>query len=197
MDRRSFIIGAGSAIITTSFYRDVLRFTERKAAPLIITPDNYSEIIYALPNTCGGYDLYLGTHPLEDQAPRYTWRQFNEAAWGYDGDDLIRNLMDEFGLESEEEAEDMLDRSANTDTVLEWYLRYESASARAFHDLQELDLVPIAGTYRSRGEIRFIDGPCPGNDSLITTAEDMTSLSLLQARLNEINAGLKVEVSTW
>lgn len=197
MDRRSFLIGAASAIITPSFYRDALRYAERKAAPLIVPPDDYSEIVYELPDGTGKYDLYLGTHPLEDNPPDYSWREFNREAWNWSEHYLVRYLQDCNGLETEEEAEELLDTPADINEVLEWYGRHDSANARAFNELQDLDLGPVVGTYRSRGELRFIDGPCPGNDSLIVTANDMTSLSLLQARLIEINAGILVKPSSW
>ena len=105
--------------------------------------------------------------------------------------------MDCEGAERAEEVEHLLDTPADSSDICEWYARHDSANARAFYELQDLDLGPVIGTYRSRGELRFIDGPCPGNDSLIVTANDMTSLSLLQARLNEINAGILVKPSSW
>lgn len=197
MLRRSFLIGASSTILTASFYKDIIRYAERKAAPLIIPPADYDEIVYALPDGAGKYDLYLGKHPLEDQPPAYTWREFAEEAWGWDEEELAKYLMDCEGAETEEEVDHLFDTPADSTNVWEWYAQHDAANARAFRELQDLDLGPDLGTYGSRGEIRFIEGPCPGNDSLIVTANDMTSLSLLQARLIEINAGILVKPDTW
>ena len=197
MDRRSFLIGAGSAIITASFYKDVLRYAARKSAPLIIPPDDHSDILYAVASDKGRFDLYLGAHPLEDHPPEYTWRQFADEAWGWDEEEIVKHLMDCEGAETKKEAVALLDTPADSMDVYEWYARHDAANARAFYELQDLDLGPDLGTYGSRGEIRFIDGPCPGNDSLIVTANDMTSLSLLQARLTELNAGILVQPATW
>lgn len=197
MDRRSFLIGAGSAIITFSFYRQVLRHTERKAAPLIMAPDYHDTELFAVAAGDGSYDLYLGAHPLDDQPPDWTWRQFASEAWGWSDYELTKYLIDCNGFEKEEEAEGLLDTPADSTNIYEWYARWHSANARAYYELQRLDLGPELGVSGSRGEICFIDGPCPGNDSLIVKAEDMTSLSLLQARLNEIEAGILVRPTTW
>jgi hypothetical protein len=197
MDRRSFVVGAASAILTAGFYRDVLRYTERKKAPLIIPPDNYDDILYAVAADNGSFDLYLGNHPLDDFPPDWTWRQFADEAWGWDQEDLIKYLMDDWGLESEAEAVAMFDKPAGNDQVLEWYSRHEAANARAYYELEQLDLGPKFGTHGSRGDLRFIDGYRPGDDSLIVTANDMSSLSLLQARLTELKTGILVETTTW
>jgi hypothetical protein len=178
MDRRSFLVGAGCAIITAAFYRDVIRYTERRAAPLLIPPDNFNTILYALDDHAGGFDLYLGEHPHNDAPPRWTMRQLASAR-GYEEEEFISYLAKSHGL-SEEDAEFRRDWDVDESEVVEFWARRDSANARAFYELQRLDLGPLAGTNRSQGEIRFIDGPCPGNDSLIVTAEDMTSLSLLQ-----------------
>jgi hypothetical protein len=193
MDRRSFLVGAGSAIITTSFYKDVVRYTERKDAPLIVPPDNYNAILYALDDEYGGFDLYLGKHPLEDHPPSWTWGEYLEGARGWDKKQVRQFLAENYGV-SLREARDFVDHPASEDDVLEWYLRRRSASAKAFYELQQLDLGP---EFDGEGEIRFIDGPCPGNDSLIVTADDSVSLSLLQARLTELNSGILVKPSTW
>lgn len=141
------------------------------------------------------YDLHLGVHPLDDRPPDWTWRQFASEAWGWDRENLVRHLVDEYALQDEAEALELLDKPAPNDDVLEWYSRRSSASA--YYELQKLDLGPELGVSGSRGEICFIDGPCPGNDSLIVTAQDMTSLSLLRARLNEIEAGILVRPAMW
>jgi hypothetical protein len=114
---------------------------------------------------------------------------------GRNRENLVRHLVDEYALQDEAEALELLDKPAPNDDVLEWYSRRGSASA--YYELQKLDLGPELGVSGSRGAICFIDGPCPGNDSLIVTAQDMTSLSLLRARLNEIEAGILVRPAMW
>lgn len=197
MLRRSFLIGAASTILTAGFYKDVVRYAERKAAPLIMPPGAYDDILYAVASDSGSFDLYLGTHPRDDHPPEMSWRQFADEAWCWNEDELIKHLMDCNGLDDEDDALPMLDEPANSDDVREWYSRQDAANARAYRELEPLDLGPLAGTTRSRGEIRFIDGYHPGDDSLIVTATNMTSLSLLQARLTELKTGILVQPTTW
>lgn len=195
MDRRSFLVGAGGALLTSAFYRDVIRYAERARTPLLITPDAYSRILYALDDHDGGFDLYLGEHPHNDRPPRWTVRQLAFAR-GYEEEEFISYLVRSHGL-TEEDSENRLDWDVDESEVVEYWARRDSANARAFHELKNLDLGPPCGTSRSHGGIRFIDGPCPGNDSLFVTVEDMTSLSLLQARLVELKERILVKTTTW
>ena len=45
-----------------------------------------------------------------------------------------------------------------------------------------------------RREIVFIDGPCPGNDYLGVEAPTLVDVSLLQKRLNDLRAGIRISV---
>jgi hypothetical protein len=45
------------------------------------------------------------------------------------------------------------------------------------------------------GEIRFIDGPMPGNDYLGVECPSPLDISLLQMRLNELNAGIRISLA--
>ena len=80
-----------------------------------------------------------------------------------------------------------------------WYagpwLRIDAPSAKAYYLLQELDIGPILTD--ANGElagIEYIDGPHPGNDYLGVYCNNELSISLLQARLNELDTGLAVRV---
>lgn len=197
MLRRSFLIGAASTLLTTAFYKDVIRYTERKASPLIVPPDDYHTVLYAVGDGTGGYDLWYDLLPQDDQLPDWTWREFTSNAWNWDEYELAKYLKDCNTLDTDEEAEALFDTPADPDTMLDWFIRNDGANARAYHELRALDLGPKLGAPGARGELRFIDGPCMGNDSLIVKAHDMTSLSLLQARLIEIDAGMLVQPAEW
>ncbi len=73
---------------------------------------------------------------------------------------------------------------------MEWdFIMSDSASAEGFHYLSMLDLgpsTPLAGA-ESLGELDFIDGASPGNDSRIVLADGVESLSCLQQRLLYLN----------
>jgi hypothetical protein len=113
--------GATSTVNAAGFYRDVVRYAERKAAPLIIQPHDHDEILYVVAADNGTFDLYLGNHPLDDSPPDFTWRQFADEAWGWDEEDLVQHLIDSYVLESEEHAVSMLDKPASHNEVLEWH----------------------------------------------------------------------------
>jgi hypothetical protein len=42
--------------------------------------------------------------------------------------------------------------------------------------------------------VRFVDGACPGNDWLGVEISDLQSLALLQKRLDDLGAGIVLEV---
>ena len=66
----------------------------------------------------------------------------------------------------------------------------------AWDYLCELDLGPQFGKHQGAlGEIRFIDGPCPGNDSRWVEVDDLISISLLQNRLNELGENTSLEIN--
>jgi hypothetical protein len=78
--------------------------------------------------------------------------------------------------------------------VVDTWARVDSPNARAYHLLEDLDLGSnLIGT-DAIGEIRFIDGPCPGNDYLGVEAPSMIDVSLLQKRLNELRTGISISV---
>jgi hypothetical protein len=74
-----------------------------------------------------------------------------------------------------------------------WYPNH-SSDARAFNLLQSIDLgLPERRGADGDGWIEFTNGPCPGNDSRFVDV-DTLGASLLQRRLNELNAGLRIEL---
>ena len=78
--------------------------------------------------------------------------------------------------------------------VVDCWSREDSPNARAFNLLADLDLGPTLSGQDAVGEIRFIDGPCPGNDYLGVEAPTPTDISLLQKRLNELRTGIRISV---
>jgi hypothetical protein len=58
--------------------------------------------------------------------------------------------------------------------------------ARAYRLLESLDLGPEFSGKDAVGEIRFIDGACPGNDYLGTLAPSQLDIALLQCIKREL-----------
>ena len=78
--------------------------------------------------------------------------------------------------------------------VADRWLRTDSCTARAYHYLERLNLGADFNGPNPIGGLDFIDGPCPGNDYLGVEAWDPVSVSLLQQRLNDLGASIKIEM---
>ena len=76
--------------------------------------------------------------------------------------------------------------------VVDTWARVDSPNAKAFRLLEDLDLGPNLVGKDAVGEIRFIDGPCPGNDYLGVEVDCDITISLLQKRLNELDTGIAI-----
>jgi hypothetical protein len=65
-------------------------------------------------------------------------------------------------------------------------------NAGAYRLLESYGLnTPVDGQH-AIGEIRFIDGACPGNDYLGVEVGDMFSLSVLQKHFYDLGAGIRI-----
>jgi hypothetical protein len=187
MDRRQFLVRATAivgAIITPRFVREAKGYIEHRAAPLLVPPAEPA--IRTLTAVCRprGYGLYIGD-PTEC-APTFTWREFAEEQ-GYDGrQDALAFILEQTDV-TVREAREMIDEEVSDWRVSEWWDPTYSPSALAFEYLDELDLGPEFGANgRARGEICFTEGYRPGDSTVIVEVTDDFSLSLLQARLNEL-----------
>ena len=78
--------------------------------------------------------------------------------------------------------------------VIDWWALRHSANAKAYHYLKCLDLGPQLKNARAVGNLDFTFGACPENDYIGVEARDDVTLRLLQHRLNELEAGIKVEL---
>ena len=193
MIRRSFLIGAASAILTTAFHRDVLRFIARKEAPLLIKPDHVRQTLYAIPQG-GGFSLWLDNHPDEDPDWGMSWAEFYNHAWGYDRAGAIAELISRHGLDDDEAAE-LADETVDADELLDWHYQDELGTGLAVRYFRDLDLGPDFAAGTGHGQVCFADHRCAGPDRWTSEAADRMSLSLLQGRLNELGAGVEVKVS--
>ena len=89
-----------------------------------------------------------------------------------------------------------LDDEADWNWYVNAWLMNDSPSANAYNLLEDLDIGPeLAGENGELGGIDFIDGQCPGVNYLAVHCEDELSISLLQAKLNELDTGLALRVA--
>ena len=196
MDRRSFLIGAGS-ILTTAYLDKANWYLRNKnsAVPLINSDEAVSEIFFV--NTGYEYQLLFDTPELD--LPELMTNR--EALERYCGLNLpkgqitplstFRNIYDWFGIRPKELDEYYSDEQFFYDC----WARKDSNNARVYHFLYDLDLFGSedANGLR-RGDLQFIDGYHPGNSYLGVNSNDPITASLLQARLQELGHKISVEI---
>ena len=197
MNRRSFLIratGVMGALVTTQFLKDAQWLIANQDKPLLILPkQRVVETLYAAPNE-GRFALFLGSKPNEYIDPQFTWEEFGNIAWGHSEAETIEYLRENLGI-CKCEAEEQLNARADDSEVFSWWLRHQSPNALAHKHLEGLDLGPELGRRGiTAGGIRFVDGFHPGNETLWVDVPDLLSISLLQARLNELGQGIKLEI---
>ena len=195
MNRRSFLIGAGS-ILTTAFVDKADWFLRNKNTVVpLIEPEKAADKIYFV-KLDSEYELRLGSPEFD--IPAMTNREALERYHGYDLSPNHPNTLSVFRdiYQNHRVRPSDLDGSAIYDNCfVESWARTDSNNARAYHFLEDLDLFGsdnAAGL--RRGDLRFVDGYSPANSYLGVTSHDPVSASLLQARLLELGKNVSVEI---
>ncbi len=193
ISRREFFLatsGAAAGFILPSYYEKVFNFVENFGEPLIVSPKHATNTLIAIDWVGdGSYELNLGD-PHAEPNFRMTLREYaNRYCGGEQG------YIDMY-LYGEDPVEVDFDSSAYERMVATAWTRIGSPMARAYKLLENLDLGPRLTGVDSIGEIDFIDGPCPGNDYLAAHALGLVSVSLLQQRLNDLEAGIRIEMGS-
>ena len=194
-DRRHFLIGAG-ALLTASFVNQAKAFSRRSGEPLILSPARKPEetlYVYRQESDYGGeWRVSLGPdQPFAPPPP--TWREH------------LRSLGHR--LETVEEIErvcrerdlplDELDVHLNGFGWEDSWDNFTGPQAKAHHLLKGLDLGGAGSALRQAGQIIFEEfGGSPGNSYTWVELRDDLTVSLLQARLIELNLPINVAVGT-
>ena len=189
--RRGFLIGTGG-LLTMAFVSDARAFIRRKEAPLLAAPPRAAHTLYwDWPDGLDEPQLFLDGEP-EVIAPRPpTWRVFLNGL--IDAKDYtasgIKLRLEQIGFEPSQLDEEM-DESW-------WEMHYDrisGPSAKAYRLLEKIDLGPDLGRRGHGPHLQFKEGG--GNQfdySLHVHASDMLALSLLQARLIDLQLPIKIE----
>ena len=183
ISRRQFILGTAAGLILPSFYDKVLAYWENHGEALIEAPHDSRIEMFAVDRGCGSLELNIGD-PWEEP-PDMTIREF---AIRYYGDE--RSFMEL----TDEDPDIDLDVKMHWWDVVDTWAYIDSPNAKAYRLLHGLDLGPDLIGKDAVGEIRFIDGACPGNDYLGCHAPSALDVSLLQRRLNELRTGIRISV---
>jgi hypothetical protein len=195
LDRRHFLIGAG-ALLTASFVTRAKAFSRGSGEPLVLSPTRKPEetlYVYRQESDYGGeWRVSLG--PDQPFAlPPPTWRQHLRAlGHPLDTDDEIERACIEHDLPLEE-----LDVRLNGFGWEDRWDNFAGPQAKAHHLLKGLDFGDSGSALRQAGQIIFQEfGGSPGNSYTWVELKDDLTVSLLQARLIELNLPINVAVGT-
>jgi hypothetical protein len=207
-DRRHFLIGAG-AVMTSAFVKKATAFSRKAGEPLILPlAKRPAETLYIYQQDCEGwsYDEDGGAPFYRDgkwrvslgpdqpfAPPPPTWREHLRGL-GHrleTSEDIARVCAQE-SLEQEE-----LDKRLNGFGWEDAWDNFTGPQAKAFHLLKKLDLGAADSKLSQAGEIIFEEfGGAPGNSYTWVELKDDLTVSLLQARLIELNVSINVAVGT-
>jgi hypothetical protein len=185
ISRRHFIVGTAAGLILPSYYDKALAYLENHDEPLIEIPRQVHTDLFAVGQGAGnGFQLNLGD-PWAGP-PVMTIREFAVEHCGSE-----EAYQEEWCDGEEVDFDDFV----APEIVVDFWARTDSPNARAYRLLKRLDLGPELTGEDAVGEIRFIDGPCPGNDYLGAHAPSQLDISLLQQRLNDLNTGIRISMA--
>jgi hypothetical protein len=195
LDRRHFLIGAG-ALLTASFVSRAKAFSRKSGKPLVLSPVRKPEetlYVYRQENNYGGeWRMSLGPdQPFAPPPP--TWREHLRAlGHRLDTDDKIERACREHDLPLEE-----LDVRLNGFGWEDSWDNLTGPQAKAHHLLKGPDLGGAGSALRQAGQIIFEEfGGSPGNSYTWVELLDDLTVSLLQARLIELDLPINVAVGT-
>jgi hypothetical protein len=185
VSRRSFLVGAGS-IITASLITDLTAYVGDTRQPLIAKPAEHSKIIF-YEQVEDHWRLNLGEPRFEIPEPQL----------------LIENLRWHGDvLDTQQQIDDYCKETGWTEAQLfapmngwDWETQWEhnlNPEAQAFSFLSEHNIFPKGSQGRREGEVIFEQFSNPSSCYRWVEVHDPLSLSLLQARLNELSLGVEV-----
>ena len=185
-----FLIGTGG-LLTTAFVGDARAFIRRNEAPLLAAPPRTAHTLYwDWPDSLDEPQLFLDGEPEVIAPEPPTWRAFLKSldAKDYAVSDIKQRL------EAIEFDPSQLDEEMDESWWEMHYDRISGPSAKAYRLLDKIDLGPDLGRRGDGPHLQFREGG--GNQfdySRHAHASDMLALSLLQARLIDLQLPIKVE----
>ena len=186
--RRSFLLGAG-ALIGTAFIKSARTFIGDTGQPYLLPVGSAEHTIYYEP-VDDFWQLSLGAPKLLAPEPPLLIESLRLHGEVLDCQAEIDTYCAETGW-TERELFSQMDAYEWED---QWEFR-QSPAAQAFSFLSRYDLFPEGKGLQRVGSVRFMEFPNPMSSARYVEVHDELSLSLLQARLNELNLG--VEVKEW
>ena len=196
LDRRHFLIGAG-ALLTASFVNRAKAFSRKSGKPLVLPPARKpEETLYVYRQEMERLRRGMAGVAGPDQPfapPPPTWREhLRSLGHPLETDDETERVCREHDLPLEE-----LDVRLNGFGWEDRWDNFTGPQAKAHHLLKDLDLGSAGSALRQAGQIIFEEfGGSPGNSYTWVELRDDLTVSLLQARLIELNLPINVAVGT-
>jgi len=184
VNRREFILGTAAGFILPSYFDKIFTFYEDTGEALLEAPRKTAIDLVAIDRGGGAYEFNWGD-PWEEP-PEMTVREYAIRYYGGEKEWLECN-----GYEDEDED---FDRVMDFWDMVDTWSYHDSPNARAYRLLEDLDLGPQLIGAEAVGEINFIDGACPGVDYLGVEAPTQLDIALLQKRLNDLDAGIRISI---
>jgi hypothetical protein len=211
LDRRSFLIGAGG-LLTASFVRKATAFSQKAVRPFLLPParkpeetlyvyhqhwrdyqDNDYEANECEANDYGDPKWRVSLGPNQPFAPPVpTWREhLRSLGHGLDTREDVERVCFKEGLAPED-----LDKRLDGFGWQDSWDNFTGPQAKAYHLLKKLDLGAADSKLRQAGEVIFeAFGGAPGNSYTWVELKDDLTVSLLQARLIELNLPINVTIA--
>ena len=185
LSRRGFLIGAGS-LLTAAFVKDAQSFVSRTRRPLLETPPEVAQTLNWY-NTGNGLLLTIGayragTAASADMARVLHQRRHRAHHRGRGPPHLGGPLI---------WPEDY-DEPVNERYWYDWFDLEGGPVAKAYRLLDGIDLGPDLGSAREGPHLAFEEGAYPGDNSRWVQASGKLALSLLQARLIDLNLPISI-----
>ena len=186
LSRRGFLIGAGG-LLTAAFVKDAQSFVSRTRRPLLETPPEVAQTLYWYDNG-DGLLLTIGEYELEPPPPP-TWREFFVSEGiPHATEDEARLIWEDHIIWPEDYDEPVNDRY-----WYDWFDLEGGPCAKAYRLLDDLDLGPDLDS-GEKGRIWLSrKGPIPATTAAGSQASGKLALSLLQARLIDLNLPIRIE----
>jgi hypothetical protein len=192
--RRSFLVGAGG-LVTASLVREARAYAADTGSPLILAPPRPNvEIFYEWVEDPerGGLNalLHLGPPQVEPPPPPLWIEHLRETGQVLETPADIEAWCASSGMEPEDLFEPVEEWS-----WLGYWERSGSPTAKAWVFLQRPELLPGTRGFERAGQLMFHNSPNPMNDDHWVEARDALSLSLLQARFNDLGGEVIVRAA--
>jgi hypothetical protein len=192
--RRGFLIGT-AGLLTTAFVKDARSFIRRKEAPLLAAPSSTAHTLYwDWPDGLDNPKLYLDGKPQVWAGEPPTWREFlSSQHLHYYEPTKIKQRLEDVEFDPIQ-----LDKEMDFGWWENHFDRRSGPSAKAYNLLEKIDLGPELGGGGDGPNLEFNEGGWdPSDISLHVGASDLLALSLLQARLCDLNLPIRVERWKW